>query len=528
MRKIIAMVPVITILLSILLTVPAFAESGTVTGSDVNLRTGPGVEYAVVDCLPKGAELTVNDRSNSKWYNVTYNGTTGYISAYYVSIVEENIAVITDDNVVDAGSSSNADQPAAQETQQTVQSSSGSGQSGTVNAMYVRFRSGPGSNYSILGEYSKGTKVTVSGAVNGWSAITVNGESGYMFSQYITLDEAGAVLETPAEIQPVEESAPGSASQAEAVASSEQTTQVATATSSDINGFVCGDSVCFRTGPSTGYKIIGTYDRGKAVTVTGSEGDWKAAIIDGTPGYMFGRYISDTDPTGAYQAQSSSVQTSSEQTQAHAVTDTPVQTNSREGYITGNSVRFRAGASTSSNILGEFNYGQSLTITGTCNGWTACTINGQNGYVYSSYVAEGSYNTPVVSSTGTTDSGSDFGKQVADYALGYLGYSYTWGGSDPSTGFDCSGFTYYVFKHFGIELNRVACDQARNGEHVDHENIQPGDVLCFYSGSDYIGHVGIYLGDNKFIHASTSTTGVIISELSGLYVTRNYEARRMG
>ena len=85
----------------------------------------------------------------------------------------------------------------------------------------------------------------------------------------------------------------------------------------------------------------------------------------------------------------------------------------------------------------------------------------------------------------------------------------------------------YVFKQFGYNLNRVACDQAKNGVHVDSSAIQPGDILCFYSSDNYIGHTAIYIGNNRFVHASTSTTGVIISELNGYYWTRGYEARRI-
>ena len=73
----------------------------------------------------------------------------------------------------------------------------------------------------------------------------------------------------------------------------------------------------------------------------------------------------------------------------------------------------------------------------------------------------------------------------------------------------------------------MACDQAQNGVHVEPSDLQPGDILCFYSGGSYIGHVGIYIGDNKFVHAANSSTGVIISELSGYYAERGYEARRI-
>ena len=67
----------------------AFAEGATVTGSDVNLRSGPGTNYPVIDCLPKGAVVEVTDRSNPNWYAVNYNGTSGYMSSRYLKIGEE-------------------------------------------------------------------------------------------------------------------------------------------------------------------------------------------------------------------------------------------------------------------------------------------------------------------------------------------------------------------------------------------------------------------------------------------------------
>ena len=73
----------------------------------------------------------------------------------------------------------------------------------------------------------------------------------------------------------------------------------------------------------------------------------------------------------------------------------------------------------------------------------------------------------------------------------------------------------------------MAADQARNGEHVDPSQLQPGDLLCFYSGSNYIGHVGIYLGNNSFIHAANSATGVVTTDLTGYYANRGFEARRL-
>ena len=116
---------------------------------------------------------------------------------------------------------------------------------------------------------------------------------------------------------------------------------------------------------------------------------------------------------------------------------------------------------------------------------------------------------------------------MAEFALQFVGYPYVWAGKSPDVGFDCSGLTYYTYTHFGYPMHRVADDQTRNGVHVDASELQPGDLLCFYSGGSYVGHVGIYIGDGKFVHASTYTTGVIVTQLSGYYTTRGFEARRI-
>lgn len=86
---------------------------------------------------------------------------------------------------------------------------------------------------------------------------------------------------------------------------------------------------------------------------------------------------------------------------------------------------------------------------------------------------------------------------------------------------------YYTYKNFGYTLNRVAADQANNGYGVSYDELQPGDILCFYSSGSYIGHVGIYIGDGMFVHASNSTTGVIITPLDGYYSNRGFVARRI-
>lgn len=118
------------------------------------------------------------------------------------------------------------------------------------------------------------------------------------------------------------------------------------------------------------------------------------------------------------------------------------------------------------------------------------------------------------------------GIDVAEFACRFLGVRYTWAGKDPSTGFDCSGFVWYVYSQFGYELNRVAASQAKNGVHVDVSDLRMGDILCFYTYGSTIGHSGIYIGNGKFIHAANSASGVVITELSK-YPCYGVEARRI-
>ena len=116
-----------------------------------------------------------------------------------------------------------------------------------------------------------------------------------------------------------------------------------------------------------------------------------------------------------------------------------------------------------------------------------------------------------------------FGLRVAEYAERFLGIRYLYGGSSPADGFDCSGFVRYVFAHFGISLAHSSYAQAGSGRSVDLRALEPGDLLFF----DDLGHVGIYIGNGRFIHAPHSGTRVRIEALDGWYSSRFDAARRI-
>ncbi|HFA6256326.1 TPA: C40 family peptidase [Neisseria gonorrhoeae] len=115
-------------------------------------------------------------------------------------------------------------------------------------------------------------------------------------------------------------------------------------------------------------------------------------------------------------------------------------------------------------------------------------------------------------------------------AMGLLGIAYRYGGTSVSTGFDCSGFMQHIFKRaMGINLPRTSAEQARMGAPVARSELQPGDMVFFRTlGGSRISHVGLYIGNNRFIHAPRTGKNIEITSLSHKYWSGKYAfARRI-
>ncbi len=203
-----------------------------------------------------------------------------------------------------------------------------------------------------------------------------------------------------------------------------------------------------------------------------------------------------------------------------SVASDPLQVFDEElyGQVASGPLNIRSGPGTEYASVGLLSTGEIVELEGQVGGmggWYKIA----EGYVSTDYVAQVDL-----------DSISAQGSSMAQYALQYVGYPYLYGGASPS-GFDCSGFVTYICKQFGYSVNRTASSQMSNGVAVSKDQLQPGDLVFFNNGnsSKLATHVGIYIGNNQFVHSSTPTVGVIVSSMNEAYYGSGYVgARRLG
>ena len=328
-------------------------------------------------------------------------------------------------------------------------------------------------------------------------------------------------------------------------------------------GVVTASCLRLRAEPSTDSEIIGKAYYGDSVVIIKDLGDWYLVNCNLEIGYMYKDYIHFKERENVKLGYA------------------------RFDYVT----NIRSGPGTDNSIVDQARKGETCFIIGFNCEWFKVTYDGQTGYVrsdlvtllempYSNYGSKGntyrpdsSSNSSSSSSTASSSSssstasssssssasnsassssassssssssassssassastGSSIGQQMVDYAMQFLGYRYVWGGSSPSTGFDCSGLTSYVAKHFGFSIGRSAAAQITAGSYVSLGNLQPGDIVLFnrtYASSAAATHAGIYIGNHKFIHAANSRTGVVIGDLTtSYYASRFVCGRRLG
>jgi uncharacterized protein YraI len=207
------------------------------------------------------------------------------------------------------------------------------------------------------------------------------------------------------------------------------------------------------------------------------------------------------------------------------------------GNTGGSGLRLRNGPGLSEGILAVMPEGDSVSIAGgpSLDGsgiaWYQVSWQGITGwsmglYLWRHVASPGSQ--PAANSVGSAPPAtSGLGPAIVAAAQQYLGRPYRFGGNSPDTGFDCSGFVQFVLQQVGISVGRDAPSQYQNGTEVARERLAPGDLVFFQN--TYIpglSHVGIYVGNNQFIHANNEATGVIVSDLDDSYWSPRWSGAR--
>lgn len=492
-----------------------YAKKGIAVVDDyLKIHTEPNGDAEVVGKLYSGSGCEIEEVKDG-WAHITSGDCDGYVEAKYLLTGTDAEAYAEEHKVSELVAKSQSEQ------------------------MYMYEE--PSADAKIVTTVLWDQKLTVLGASDDgqWVQVKVGDNTGYIPADSVVLDvqyeEAVSVdeeqtkkesetaetktteteaseteAETEKETTAETETKAAETETAETKAAEPEKTQQdkASATSyTDVNETVWATySVSIRSAASTDADkldvLVGSY----SITRTGvGDNGWSKVDYNGQTGYIKSDYLTTTKPQVTESNQtSSSSNTSSSKSDIEEVKETV--------YATAG-VNIRAKASADADKIGTLAAGGSITRTGkTSSGWSRVDYNGQTGYIKSDYLTT---TKPTVTSNTTassTSSSSSLGQQIADFAVQYVGYPYVYGGNSLTNGVDCSGFTQQVYLHFGYSIPRRASIQATVGTSVAISDLQPGD-LVFYGDSEGVGHVVIYIGNGKVVHASTPSKGIIISDL---------------
>lgn len=217
-------------------------------------------------------------------------------------------------------------------------------------------------------------------------------------------------------------------------------------------------------------------------------------------------------------------------------------------YVNVATANVRKEANTTSEVVTKMTLNTKVDVLEEKDGWSRIKVNDADAYILSELLSDtetkvqttsrsetsvrkpnststtsSKSNTTNTTEAAPTTSSSGKGASVVATAKKYIGCKYVYGGSSPS-GFDCSGFTSYVYKQFGVSLNRTAAGQYSNGVAVSRSNLQPGDLIMF--GKSGISHVAIYIGGGKIVHAANPSRGVTTDTINSGYYNNNYVGAR--
>jgi cell wall-associated NlpC family hydrolase/uncharacterized protein YraI len=453
----------------------ASGSTATVVGTNgdgVRCRTrATTTDGAIITVLREGTRVTLRGTPSRGWAPVVCGGRNGYVSTDFLRITSGS------DSSSGSGSTSGGSVPGS--------TSSGTARVTGTGSGGLNCRAGAGTQYRIITVLRAESTVTLRGAASGgWQPVVCGGQNGFVSSQYLTAASSGS----------------GTGSTA---------TGWATVTGTGGAGVRC------RTRTTSLGANIMLVREGQRVALRGTPSrGWAPVICGGRNGYIALQYLSigSGSTPGTTPAPS-----------------TTIGLRSGDHAKALSNLNLRYSASLGSGVAAVAPAGTVVLIRGgATNGFYPVDWDGLRGYMSDDYLAKSNAPLSQRGGSGSDTSGgggatpgggtSAAGNAIVNFAMGYRGYPYRWATHGPSS-FDCSGFTYWVIKNVtGKNIWYGLYTQLSAGTPVSRSQLQPGDLVFFQNTYKAgVSHVGIYIGNNRFIHAQNESTGVVISDLHSSY-----------
>jgi cell wall-associated NlpC family hydrolase len=341
----------------------------------------------------------------------------------------------------------------------------------------LRLRSGPGTSYEVISTLYEGEELDVLEKQEGWAKVRAGDLEGWVYTEYLTCLKQLAVD---------------------------------------------AEFLRLRSEPSLDAEVIDQAPYGTILSVLEEREDWCKVLYHDQVGWMKSEFL--VDP-GRIDSSLLSV----EETPPTAIK-----------VVTVDSLNVRTGPGTDFEKIGTLSGGTLVTVLKEDGQWSMIEFEGGKAWVFNEYLSntdaqsliqalggpEVIGNTPQTLAASSQESTS--GSLVIQIAEKYLGVPYVWGGASPEEGFDCAGFVKYVFGELGISLPHGAEAISNYGVPVAFEDLRPGDVIFFQNTYRYgVSHLGIWVGNNTFIHAPEPGSVVSYEELKGFYLSHYWGARRL-
>ena len=456
----------------VLFSLPSLATQGRATTDGTRVRREASTEATILTDVQAGETFEILDQIGD-WYQVQVDEYVGYIRSDLVEVLEEEKVTTTEvasEEPAETTETQN-EEPAEENLEETKNEIS----------VYII----PVIYASKIDMIPAGTEIITQNTINQWCYVQYGEKTGWVIKS-----ELEKLNQTPSQDEPQEPA---------------ETTE-------EKKGYINTSSANVRASGDMEAEVLRAIPRNTEVTILEEGEEWTRIRVDDLEGYVATRLISD-EPT---------------ETTSRALME---QRESRRDtyYISVTTANIREASNTSSTRVGTLSKNAEVIVVGEEGDFYKIEFEGGYAYISKDLVTDHIDDTTTDNSNNSTANppASGSGQSIVDFAMQFKGYPYVYGGTTPSGGFDCSGFTYYVYNQCGYSLSRSCSIQASSGVEVARDYLQPGDLLYFAGwGTSELGHVGIYIGNSQFIHAANATRGVVIDTISSGYYNEKYMGAR--